>query len=63
VGLERAGFAPETIRALKEAYRILYRGNLNVKQAVETMRRELPDLSEVTEVCDFIESSERGIIR
>jgi hypothetical protein len=34
-----------------------------VKQAVETMRRELPDLSEVTEVCDFIESSERGIIR
>jgi len=63
VGLERAGFAPETIRALKEAYRILYRGNLNVKQAVETMRRDLPGLSEVTEVCDFIESSERGIIR
>lgn len=63
VGLERAGFAPETIRALKEAYRILYRGKLNVKQAVETMRRELPGLSEVTEVCDFIESSERGIIR
>jgi UDP-N-acetylglucosamine acyltransferase len=63
VGLERAGHPPETIRALKEAYRILYRGQLNVKQAVETIRQELPGIAEVTELCDFIEQSKRGIIR
>jgi UDP-N-acetylglucosamine acyltransferase len=63
VGLERAGFDAETIRALKEAYRILYRGKLNVKQSVEAIRKELPDLPEVAELCDFIGSSERGIIR
>ena len=63
VGLERAGFEAETIRALKEAYRILYRGKLNVKQSVETIRKELPDLPEIAELCTFIESSERGIIR
>ena len=63
VGLERAGFAPETIRALKEAYRILYRGNLNVKQSVEQIREKLPALPELIELCQFIESSQRGIIR
>jgi UDP-N-acetylglucosamine acyltransferase len=63
VGLERAGFEAETIRALKEAYRILYRGKLNVKQSVEAIRKELPDLPELAELCSFIESSERGIIR
>jgi UDP-N-acetylglucosamine acyltransferase len=63
VGLERAGVAPEILRALKEAYRILYRGNLNVKQSVEAIRQELPDLPELAELCRFIESSHRGIIR
>lgn len=63
VGLERAGFSSETIRALKEAYRILYRGKLNVKQSVETIRQEIPALPEITELCTFIETSQRGIIR
>ena len=63
VGLERAGFTPETLRALKEAYRILYRGKLNVKQAVETIRQEIATTPEIKELCNFIESSRRGIIR
>lgn len=63
VGLERAGFSSETIRALKEAYRILYRGKLNVKQSVETIRQEIPAIPEITELCTFIETSQRGIIR
>jgi UDP-N-acetylglucosamine acyltransferase len=63
VGLERAGFAPETIRALKESYRLLYRGSLNVKQAVEQIRQELSGPPEIAELCQFIETSQRGIIR
>jgi UDP-N-acetylglucosamine acyltransferase len=63
VGLERAGFSSETVRALKEAYRLLYRGNLNSKQAVEAIRKEIPGIPEVEELCAFVETSQRGIIR
>lgn len=63
IGLERAGFSPETIRALKEAYRILYRGKLNVQQAVAAIRQDLASIPEAIELCDFIEGSKRGIIR
>ena len=63
VGLERAGFSSETVRALKEAYRLLYRGNLNSKQAVEAIRKEIPGIAEVEELCVFVETSQRGIIR
>ncbi|MFM7373780.1 MAG: acyl-ACP--UDP-N-acetylglucosamine O-acyltransferase [Chthoniobacterales bacterium] len=63
VGLERAGFSADTIRALKEAYRLLYRGNLNTKQAVESIRKEVPGIAEIEELCVFVETSQRGIIR
>lgn len=63
VGLERHGFDAATIRALKEAYRLVYRSSLNTKQAVEALRRELPGVPAVEELCVFIETSKRGIVR
>jgi UDP-N-acetylglucosamine acyltransferase len=63
VGLERRGVPPETIRVLKESYRILYRSKLNTKQAVEELRKSFGDVVEVKELIEFIEESERGMIR
>ena len=63
VGLERRGVPPETIRVLKESYRILYRAKLNTKQAVEELRKNFADVVEARELIEFIEQSERGIIR
>jgi UDP-N-acetylglucosamine acyltransferase len=63
VGLERHGFADESIRRLREAYRLLYRAKLNVKQAVEEIRKTLGDSAEIVQLLEFIESSNRGIIR
>ena len=63
VGLERNRFPPETVRLLKEAYRILYRGKLNVSQAVERIRAELAPVPEITQLLEFLETSQRGIIR
>jgi len=63
VGLERRGVPPETIRVLKESYRILYRSKLNTKQAVEEMKKSFWDVAEARELVEFIEKSERGIIR
>jgi UDP-N-acetylglucosamine acyltransferase len=64
VGLERRGFSPDTIRALKEAYRILYRAKLNTKQALEELGRNgLAEMSEVNHLMKFIEMSQRGTVR
>ena len=62
VGLERNGFAEESVRCLREAYRLLYRSKLNVKQAVEEIRKELAG-PEIAHLLSFIERSSRGIIR
>src|SRR5213595_3121276 len=63
VGLERAGFDAETVKALKEAFRLIYRAKLNTRQAIEAIRNELPPRAEVRQLIKFIEQSERGIIR
>lgn len=63
IGLKRRNFSPETIQALKEAYRILFRSSLLLKEAVAKVRAELPDLPEVRYFLSFIEHSSRGICR
>jgi UDP-N-acetylglucosamine acyltransferase len=61
VGLQRRGFSDETVRELKRAYRLLFRSELNVTQALERARAELQPLPEVTHFLDFIERSDRGV--
>ncbi len=63
VGLERHGFTPEALRCIKEAYRLLYRGKLNVAQAIEQIRADLPRSIELEELIAFAEKSARGIIK
>ena len=63
VGLERHNVSHDVVRALKESYRILYRSDLNTKQAVAELDRTFPDVPEVRVIVEFIETSERGIIR
>lgn len=62
VGLERRGFPEESLRALKDAFRLLYRSAMNRTQAIERIRREIPSCSEVEHLVRFIEESERGTI-
>jgi len=63
VGLERMGFSADSLKLLKEAYRILYRSALNLHQAVERLQAELPDTPELLRLVDFLNSSSRGVIR
>ncbi len=63
VGLERRGFDESSIRALRECYKLLYRGELNTKQAVEAIARSYPEDLLVRRLTDFVSASERGIIR
>jgi UDP-N-acetylglucosamine acyltransferase len=61
VGLQRSGFGDEAIRELKRAYRLLFRSELNVSQALERARAELQPLPEVDALLKFIEESDRGV--
>ena len=63
VGLERRGFSAEAIRELREAYRVIYRSNLNTTQGLEALRNQFPASDLVTHLADFIATSERGIVR
>jgi UDP-N-acetylglucosamine acyltransferase len=63
VGLERAGLPPESIKAIKEAFRLIYRSKLNTRQAIEAVRNQIEPREEITQLIEFIEKSERGIIR
>jgi UDP-N-acetylglucosamine acyltransferase len=61
VGLQRAGFTPDTLAALKRAYRFVFNSNLNLTDAVARARTELPAMKEVEHFLDFVESSGRGV--
>ncbi len=63
IGLQRRGFAPETIRTLKRAYRIMFRSGLKVSEAAARSRAELPPSPEVERFLGFIEGSARGVCR
>jgi len=63
IGMERRGFLPEDTRALREAYRLLYRSKMNVKQAAEKITSDLAPREVLAHLLAFIETSQRGIIR
>jgi UDP-N-acetylglucosamine acyltransferase len=75
VGLERRGFTPAQIKALRHAYRLLQASKLNTTDALAAIRATLAesaspavstnpeDTEHVAYLADFIASSHRGIIK
>ncbi len=63
IGLERKKFPPESVRLIKEAFRLIYRSKYNTRQAVDAVRKELPASDEIGQILEFIEQTQRGIIR
>jgi len=61
VGLRRAGFSEEATRALKDAYRKLFRSAMPVQDALREL--EQVDDENVSHLVRFIRSSMRGFIR
>lgn len=62
IGLQRSGFSEEVLRELKRAYRLFFRSDLNVSQAMEKARTELEPYAEVKELVAFVEASGRGVV-
>jgi len=66
VGLQRHGFPEDQIRALKEAYKVIFKRNLTLDEALAELKAlycgEGADYP-VNELIAFVEASQRGIIR
>lgn len=61
-GLKRRGFTPETIKALNKAFKALVRSRKRT-EGMKIVKPLAEEFSEVKLFMEFIESSERGIIR
>lgn len=62
VGLRRRGFSNELIQQIHQAYRLLYSKGV-LKEGIEEIRKNLTVTPEIQYIIDFVESSQRGIIR
>lgn len=62
VGLQRSGFKEEVVRELKRAYRMFFRSEMNVSQAMQAAETELEMYPEVRELMRFVEASGRGVV-
>lgn len=62
IGLRRHGFSSEKIEQIHNAYRLIYQSNLQLKDALERIREELPQTEEIRYIVDFIESSKKGFV-
>jgi UDP-N-acetylglucosamine acyltransferase len=63
IGLKRRNFSEKTIKAISDAYRIIFRSNLLLEDALKKAESEMEDLPEVRKFLKFIRESERGICR
>lgn len=63
VGVRRRGYSPETIAALHHAFHLLLSAKLNTTQALDRIRAEIKNSLEVDELVQFVENSERGVVK
>jgi UDP-N-acetylglucosamine acyltransferase len=61
VGLKRAGFDEKRIRAIREAFRVLFRKGRNLSLAVKELESQEGANSDVSALLQFIKSSKRGV--
>ncbi len=62
-GLRRRGFSESARRTLKQAYKILYRENLSLQDAIAKLKLLASDCAEVELLVSFLERQTRGIVR
>ncbi|WP_150049368.1 MULTISPECIES: acyl-ACP--UDP-N-acetylglucosamine O-acyltransferase [Methylomonas] len=63
VGMERNGKSPEVIRQIRQAYKILYKNNLRLEDAIEEMEDMAGESNELSNMVSFLRNVTRGILR
>lgn len=62
-GLKRHQFSKETLQALREAYKLIYRSGLTTQEAIKQLAEPAEIFPEVAAMRDFLAQSQRGIVR
>jgi UDP-N-acetylglucosamine acyltransferase len=62
VGLRRNNFSDDVLRELKRAYRLFFRSELNLSQALQRAESDLQPLPEVQEFVRFVSETNRGVV-
>ena len=62
-GLKRSGFTPEQIKALKNAYKIIYKAGNRLQEAIDLLDELSSQHDVVARLPEFLRQSSRGIVR
>lgn len=60
IGLERSGLSSEDRSALRKAFRLLFRSEYNLSDALEAVKQQVPDGPELSYLCDFLRRVSQG---
>lgn len=63
IGLERRGVSDEAQKALRQAFKIIFKEKLTISNALEKIEAEMPQLDEVKHLVQFVRTSERGVCK
>ena len=63
IGLRRRGYDPEVISQIEDIYRHIFVHGTNVSKSIEEIKTSVVESDAKSQILDFIESSEKGIIR
>jgi UDP-N-acetylglucosamine acyltransferase len=63
IGLERNGFPPEKVRAIRDAFQTMIRSELTLDAAIAQLRRKYSGVPEIERMIEFASSSETGLAR
>lgn len=63
VGMQRAGMTEEQIGRVKQAYKIFFRSNLGLAEAIAQVDKEMGSHPEIAHFVSFVKASQRGITR
>ena len=63
VGMERNGISAEDIRLIRNAYKMIYKMNLRLEDAIEQMEDLASDSNQLFDMISFLRNVRRGILR
>ncbi|MEQ1557332.1 MAG: acyl-ACP--UDP-N-acetylglucosamine O-acyltransferase [Methyloglobulus sp.] len=63
VGMERNGISAEDIRLIRKAYKMIYKMNLRLEDAIDQMEDLAGDSKELSAMVNFLRSVSRGVLR
>ncbi len=63
VGMERNGISPEVVRQIRKAYKILYKTNSRLEEAIEEIEELAGESKELSEMVSFLRNVTRGLLR